>query len=131
MHTDTSRGTFDDVIRGCQPQTAAIARRLRDLIAQVYPDVAEVPRPAEQHADYGIGVDKSSEIFGYICPVKDYVRLGFYFGGALLDPKGLLEGSGKRLRHTKIYALADAERPEIRRLIEAAIRERKQALSLK
>jgi len=128
MRTDTSRGTFEDVIRVSNPQIAAIARSLRDLIAEVYPDVMEVPRPAEQHAGYGVGPKKGNEIFGYICPLKEYVRLGFYYGGALPDPKGLLEGTGKRLRHIKMYSLSDTARPEVRRLLKAAVRERKKAV---
>lgn len=73
----------------------------------------------------------NSQIFGYICPMPEYVRLGFYYEGALPDPKGLLQGGGKRLRHIKMYSLADVERPEVRRLIDAAIRERKKAYGLK
>ena len=131
MRIDTSRGTFEDVIRNSNPQIAAIAHRLRDLIVQVYPEVVEVPRPAEQHTGYGVGLNKASEIFGYLCPMQAYVRLGFYYGAALPDPKGLLEGAGKRLRHIKIYSLAEVERPQVRRLLEAAVRERKKALGLK
>jgi len=110
---------------------AAIARKLRRLIVDIYPDVAEVPRPAEQHASYGVGAKKDNEIFGYLCPITDYVRLGFYYGGALPDPKGLLQGEGKRLRHIKIYSLSEVGRPEIRRLLKAAVQERKKALALK
>jgi hypothetical protein len=131
MHTDTRRGSFKDVIRTSNTQMAAVAHKLRNLIADVYPDVAEVPRPAEQHASYGVGLSKATEVFGYICPMPEYVRLGFYYGGALPDPKRLLQGEGKRLRHIKMYSLADVERPEVRRLIDAAIRERKKAHGLK
>jgi hypothetical protein len=131
MHVDISRGTFNDVIRNSPPRMAAIARRLRRLIVDIYPDVIEVPRPAEQHSNYGVGAKKDNEIFGYICPITDYVRLGFYYGGALPDPKGLLQGEGKRLRHIKIYSLAEVDRPEIRRLLKAAVQERKKALGLR
>ena len=131
MHTDTSRGTFNDVIRNSPAPMAAIARRLRRLIVDIYPDVVEVPRPAEQHASYGVGSKKDNEIFGYICPMTDYVRLGFYYGGTLPDPKGLLQGEGKRLRHIKIYSRSEVDRPEIRRLLKAAVQERKKALGLK
>ncbi len=130
MNTDTSRGTFEDVIRDSSPPIAATAHKLRDIIAQVYPEVTEVPRPAEQHAGYGIGASKMTEIFGYICPLREYVRLGFYYGAGLPDPAGLLVGEGKRLRHIKIYSSSEAERSEIRELIEAAVQERKKARGL-
>jgi hypothetical protein len=35
MRTDTSRGTFEDVIRSSKPQIAAIAHKPRDLITEV------------------------------------------------------------------------------------------------
>ncbi len=128
MQIDSSRGTFEEVVGNTPPEVAAIAYRLRELIVAIYPDVTEVPRPAEQHVEYGVGLHKATEIFGYLCPVKNYIRLGFYYGGALLDPKKRLVGDGKRLRHIKIYSLAEADRPEIQRLLAAAIQERKKAL---
>jgi hypothetical protein len=128
MQSDTSRGTFADVIQNSPPTMAAIAHQLRDLIAEVYPDVLEIPKPAEQHIAYATGRDKANQIFGYICPMAQYVRLGFYYGGGLPDPESVLVGSGKRLRHVKLYTTAEAERPAIRALIEAAVQERQQAL---
>lgn len=131
MRRDTSRGTFQDVIRDSPPEVRKLARRLRKIIAEVHPEVMEVPRPSEQHASYGIGLNKVGEIYGYVCPLKEYVRLGFYYGGALPNPSNLLEGSGKRLRHIKIYSIIEAERPAVRELLKAAVAERKQALGMR
>ncbi len=78
MQIDSSRGTFEEVMHNATPEAAVIAYRLRELIVSVYPDVTEVPRPAEQHVEYSVGPNRAAEIFGYLCPVKDYVRLGFY-----------------------------------------------------
>lgn len=38
------------------------------------------------------------------------------------DPDGLVEGTGKRIRHVKVRTIDDAERPALRRLIEQQIR---------
>ncbi len=130
MRIDMSRGTFEEVVQSCPPPMAVIAYKLRKIIAEVYPNVVEVPRPAEQHASYGIGPNKTSEIFGYICPMQAYVRLGFYYGGLLPDPNRLLIGTGKRLRHIKIASIAEAVQPSIRQLLAAAILERKKAFGM-
>ena len=58
-------------------------------------------------------------------PIRGYVNLGFYQGAELADPKRLLEGTGKGLRHVKIRTLADANRPPVRALVAAALARRR------
>ena len=40
--------------------------------------------------------------FAYVAAFSAHANVGFYFGAALPDPAGLLEGSGKRMRHVKL-----------------------------
>jgi hypothetical protein len=40
----------------------------------------------------------------------------------LPDPAGLLEGTGKSLRHVKVRTMEDLRRPELKNLILAAVR---------
>ncbi len=40
--------------------------------------------------------------FCYVNSFKSHVNVGFFYGAALRDPAGLLEGSGKRMRHVKL-----------------------------
>src|SRR5262252_7419368 len=37
--------------------------------------------------------------FAYVNAFKAHVNVGFYLGATLKDPVGLLEGTGKRMRH--------------------------------
>jgi hypothetical protein len=124
-------GTFDDLVERLDPKIEEIARRLRTLILRLDPDAVEVVRLGDNAASFGLGPKKMSEAYAYIMPKKGYVNLGFYNGAALADPAGLIEGTGKRLRHVKVYSSEDANRPEIRRLIETARAERRQALGRK
>ena len=41
--------------------------------------------------------------FGYVAAYKDHVNVGFFFGALLMDPSRLLEGTGKRGRHVKLW----------------------------
>ena len=66
----------------------------------------------------------------YLMPQKGYLNLGFYHGAALPDPDGLLEGSGKALRHVKLASLDEVGSLAVRRLIESAIDERRSALGV-
>jgi hypothetical protein len=40
--------------------------------------------------------------FAYIGIYKQHINVGFFYGAFLEDPAGLLEGSGKRMRHVKL-----------------------------
>jgi hypothetical protein len=50
----------------------------------------------------------------------DHVNLMFMRGVDLKDPKGLLEGTGKAMRHVKMLTVADAARPGVRQLLKQA-----------
>ena len=53
----------------------------------------------------------------YISAQRNYVRLGFYFGANLYDPRRLLEGNGKRMRHIKVRTVVEAGSVELAELI--------------
>ncbi len=129
MQTNTTYGQFEDLFILLPVPIALTAYHLRELIETLLPKGAEIPKPKENHAEYAIGSEKPSEVFGYICPMEKYVRLGFYYGDALPDPADLLLEEGKRMRYVKISTLAEAQAPEIRALIVAAIQERKNTLA--
>ena len=40
--------------------------------------------------------------FGYVNAFKAHANVGFFHGAMLADPSGLLEGTGKRMRHVKL-----------------------------
>lgn len=48
----------------------------------------------------------------YIHAADDHVQLGFYAGSTLDDPEGVLEGSGKYVRHVKVRSAKDVD-PEV------------------
>lgn len=118
-------------LAGYPPQIAALCQRLRALVAQVAPDAREVLVARHNHIAYALS-DMPSERIAYICPLREWVRLGFYYGAALDDPAGLLEGEGKRLRHVKVRTHEQAEAAALAPLLaagwaagEAALAERR------
>jgi len=58
--------------------------------------------------------------FGYVNVFKAHVNVGFYFGAELEDPTGLLEGSGKRMRHVKLKPGRELDASALMALIDAA-----------
>jgi len=124
----TKFGTFDELLEITEESQKETAVCLRETILSIHPEAVEVVRLGDRAATYGLGPKKMSEGYVYILPHTNWVNLGFYKGADLPDPDGLLEGTGKMLRHIKIRAAAEADNPKIHTLIEAALAERKQAL---
>jgi hypothetical protein len=124
-------GTFDQILEDCDPQIAAIASALKVRIAAMHRDHVEIVWPRMRIASYGIGPKKMSEHYAYIAPQTKHVNLGFYHGAALKDPTGLLDGTGKNLRHVKISTLAEVSKKQIGDLLKASLEEIRRSVGRK
>ena len=124
MPTDNRLGTIDDVLKDVAEPLRGVMLRLREMVIAADPDTTEQPRPGDNALSYGVGPQKMKQGYIYIAPQRGYVNLGFYRGTSLPDPDGLLEGTGKGLRHVKVRNLEEAERPAVQELIAAAVIER-------
>ena len=58
--------------------------------------------------------------FGYVNAFRAHVNVGFFCGAMLRDPAGLLEGTGKRMRHVKLRLDQDVDGDALNELIAAA-----------
>jgi hypothetical protein len=61
--------------------------------------------------------------FGYVNAFRAHVNVGFFFGAMLDDPAGLLEGTGKRMRHVKIRWAQQVNAVALSELIATAYRD--------
>lgn len=59
-------------------------------------------------------------LFSYLHRTKNHVTIGFHRGADLKDPKGLLEGDGKDMRHAKLTDATQASDPALRQLVNQA-----------
>lgn len=58
--------------------------------------------------------------FGYVDAFRAHVNVGFFHGASLEDRAGLLEGSGKRMRHVKLRWGEPVDSAALTALIAAA-----------
>ncbi|HEX3912322.1 MAG TPA: DUF1801 domain-containing protein [Steroidobacteraceae bacterium] len=58
--------------------------------------------------------------FGYVNTFKNHVNVGFFHGAMLEDLGGLLEGSGKRMRHVKLRPGSEVDTAALQHLIGTA-----------
>jgi hypothetical protein len=61
--------------------------------------------------------------FGYVGVFRSHVNVGFFQGAALPDPSGLLQGTGKYMRHVKIKPGHAVDGSSLEALIAAAYRD--------
>ncbi len=109
-------GTFQELFASSSPEVQSIAAKLRELVYEVIPDVSETVYLGWKIALY----KKGSEICG-IQPAGDRCNLYLTRGVLLLDPQGLLEGTGKRLRHVKVRSVVGITAQGIRELLRQAV----------
>ena len=132
MAPNARLGSFDDLMSELSPSTAAavepIARKLREIILDDFPEAIEVVRLGDGAASYGVGPKKMSESHVYVMPQAEYVNLGFWHGVGLPDPAGLLQGTGAKMRHIKVRSVDEAGSLAVRALVAAALAERRSSL---
>jgi hypothetical protein len=58
--------------------------------------------------------------FAYVDAFKDHVNVGFFLGALLEDPARLLEGSGRRGRHVKLWPGRESDTAALAELVDAA-----------
>ena len=109
------------------PEIQELALELRALVLEEMAPCYENIYDAYSAVAIGYGTsDRLRDGIFHIAVYSNHVNLGFNDGASLDDPKGILQGSGKVIRHITMKASEDLERPELRVYIRRA---RKKALS--
>ncbi|MDR7100487.1 hypothetical protein J2X04_002868 [Lysobacter niabensis] len=66
--------------------------------------------------------------FGYVNAFRDHVNVGFFRGAELTDASGLLEGTGKFMRHVKLRPGQKIDDVALRKLVHIAYADMKRRL---
>jgi hypothetical protein len=111
--------TIDDLFPSTPETVRTILVHVRKMVRDALPDAIEI----FYHSALGYGPSTSGfDRILYVVPQNGYANLGFFFGTGVSDPLGLLEGSGKRMRHIKIKSGAAAQNPALIPLVQEAWR---------
>jgi len=95
-------------------ELGAIAQYWFDVMRDCGKDVRELLHDGHPTACVG------DAAFAYVNAFKAHVNVGFFGGAELADPKGLLEGTGKFMRHVKLRPERDVDATALVELIETA-----------
>jgi hypothetical protein len=106
--------TIDEWLEKLSPDLQIITRELIAVARKNMPNAHEFI----YHDAVGYSINDSPfDRICYIAPQKKgYVNFGFFFGVGLPDPKKLLEGEGKRIRHVKVWSMEEARNPALAKL---------------
>jgi len=96
------------------PELGSIARTWFERMRASGPDVRELMHDGCPTACAG------EAAFAYVGVFRRHANVGFFQGASLEDPAGILEGTGKRMRHVKIKPGVDLDSAALAALIRAA-----------
>jgi hypothetical protein len=94
--------TVDEYISSLNDKQADIVSSVRQIVREAAPNADEAIKWAQP-------VYSSNGPFAYIKAFKNSVNFGFWRGVELKDPKGLLQGSGDKMRHIKLTSTDDID----------------------
>jgi hypothetical protein len=99
-----------------------IARRWFEVMRGCGGDVSELLHDGHPTACVG------DAAFGYVNAFTVHVNVGFFRGAEIADPHGLLQGSGKFMRHVKLMPGREIDADSLMKLIETAYADIKRRL---
>jgi hypothetical protein len=105
---------IDEWLDEREPELGAIARRWFERMRQCGDDVRELLHDGCPTACVG------DVAFAYVNVFNAHVNAGFFHGAELDDPAGLLEGTGRRMRHVKLRPRDGVDAEALSRLIDVA-----------
>ena len=96
----------------------SLAIQLRDFIKEETKPSTELVGDSTISLNIGYGfTEKAWDCFCAIIVYSKHINLSFPSGAFLSDPQGLLQGTGKKIRHIRISNLSDVKAPAVKGLL--------------
>ena len=116
------RREYLEFLSAYEPGITALALAVRSLVLAEAPGAMELIYDAYNAVATGYSfTGRPSDAFVHIAAYAHWVNLGFNRGAELDDPDGVLQGSGRQVRHIRISEPADLRKPAVRSFVRAAI----------
>jgi hypothetical protein len=110
--------SFDEYTKDQSPGNQAIIRALRRFVKRSEPRLTEAVKWGN-----GCWIGSHGPV-AYVYTTTGYVQFGFFRGSSLRDPRGLLEGAGQYVRHTKVHDATEIDTQAFAALLRQAVRAR-------
>ena len=119
---------MDPLFERSSPAVREIFEALLGLVREVMPDSREQLDLPDHIVAFGFGPPGGVRMRGLavgLVPHAAHVNVQLADGAVLPDPSGIVEGTGRRIRHVKCRTSADVARAQLRRLLEEQARLRR------
>ncbi len=108
----------DRLLADAADEVARTTRRLREVIREGQPDMAEAVRTGWRSINY------RDPAAGFVCalfPQRDRVQLVFEHGARLPDPHGRLNGTGRQVRVLEFADESDVDADVVLEYVDLAV----------
>ena len=107
--------TVDEYIDGLEGWKSDVAARVRNVVTITAPEAKESIKWAQP-------VYEINGPFCYMKAFKNSMNFGFWRGIDIDDPKGLLQGSGDKMRHVKLEGVDDVDEETFASFVSQAVK---------
>lgn len=107
-------GSVNQYIQMQEEWAAEIIKEIRSIIGEYAPNSTETIKWAQP-------VYEEEGPFAFIKAFKKNVNFGFWRGVQLDDPRGLLQGTGEKMRHIKVFSVNEIDRDAFGALVGQAV----------
>jgi hypothetical protein len=111
---------WDELLAMHGAEVQAAARALEGLIREELPDIVVEYDPGNGLLAFGRSTRMRDLLFALI-PHAGWVNLQLADGALLPNPDGLIEGTGKRIRHVKVRSASASTDAKVRTTVRAQI----------
>ena len=112
--------SWDDLLDRHTPEVQATARALESLIREELPEVVVDFDAGNRLLGFGRSMQMRDLLFAVI-PHGGWVNLQLADGALLPNEGGLIEGTGKRIRHIKVRSVEASRDPRVVAAVRAQI----------
>ena len=113
--------TADGILSKYDEGVPKLGFQLREFLLRELKQIVEYPDGPANIIGYGYGPGYK-QLLCTIIPSRKGIKLGFYKGSELPDPKKLLTGSGKVHRYVEIKSENVVKEPAIKKLVDEALK---------
>jgi hypothetical protein len=117
------KNDLDRIIARQPPDMVKLTKAVLAKLRSRFPGAVEMVYDKKRGMVVGFCPDeRPSNVINSIGVYSKWINLYFFEGDTLPDPEGLLQGSGHTVRHIRIDAAADLDKPAVKALMAEALK---------